>query len=151
MGIRKERERKPKDKTREPIQHPNTMAPAMSVANKNFLGKRVVARQTRAARAAVARRNAKLVVKAGAYDEELIATANSMPPRDVVFSPWTSPTEPAASVLIASVLRTLRTTDVPTDSCWSPRQVSESTSLVLSCSRKPCTSRPRTESHSLTA
>merc|ERR1712078_6648 len=55
-----------------------TMAPAMSVANKNFLGKRVVARQTRAARAAVARRNAKLVVKAGAYDEELIATANSI-------------------------------------------------------------------------
>jgi len=53
------------------------MAPAMSVANKNFLGKRVVARQTRAARAAVARRNAKLVVKAGAYDEELIATAVS--------------------------------------------------------------------------
>merc|ERR1712174_91392 len=77
MGER-ERERKPKDKTREPIQHPNTMAPAMSVANKNFLGKRVVARQTRAARAAVARRNAKLVVKAGAYDEELIATANSI-------------------------------------------------------------------------
>ena len=32
----------------------------MSVANKNFMGKRVVARQTRAARAAVARRNAKL-------------------------------------------------------------------------------------------
>ena len=53
------------------------MAPAMSVANKNFLGKRVVARQARAARAAVARRNAKLVVKAGAYDEELIATAVS--------------------------------------------------------------------------
>ena len=49
----------------------------MSVANKNFMGKRVVARQTRAARAAVARRNAKLVVKAGAYDEELIATAVS--------------------------------------------------------------------------
>merc|ERR1712216_911531 len=78
MGFERERERKPKDKTREPIQHPNTMAPAMSVANKNFLGKRVVARQTRAARAAVARRNAKLVVKAGAYDEELIATANSI-------------------------------------------------------------------------
>merc|ERR1712193_41707 len=77
-GFERERERKPKDKTREPIQHPNTMAPAMSVANKNFLGKRVVARQTRAARAAVARRNAKLVVKAGAYDEELIATANSI-------------------------------------------------------------------------
>jgi len=77
-SFERERERKPKDKTREPIQHPNTMAPAMSVANKNFLGKRVVARQTRAARAAVARRNAKLVVKAGAYDEELIATANSI-------------------------------------------------------------------------
>merc|ERR1712003_602291 len=55
-----------------------TMAPAMSVANKNFLGKRVVARQTRAARAAVARRSARLVVKAGAYDEELIATANTI-------------------------------------------------------------------------
>merc|ERR1712003_442544 len=55
-----------------------TMAPAMSVANKNFMGKRVVARQTRAARAAVARRNARLVVKAGAYDEELIATANTI-------------------------------------------------------------------------
>jgi len=54
------------------------MAPAMSVANKNFMGKRVVARQTRAARAAVARRNARLVVKAGAYDEELIATANTI-------------------------------------------------------------------------
>merc|ERR1712174_151064 len=77
MGER-ERERKPKDKTREPIQHPNTMAPAMSAANKNFMGKRVVARQTRAARAAVARRNARLVVKAGAYDEELIATANTI-------------------------------------------------------------------------
>merc|ERR1712003_371754 len=55
-----------------------TMAPAMSAANKNFMGKRVVARQTRAARAAVARRNASLVVKAGAYDEELIATANTI-------------------------------------------------------------------------
>merc|ERR1712193_192555 len=77
-GFERERERKPKDKTREPIQHPNTMAPAMSVANKNFLGKRVVSRQVRGARAAVARRNAKLVVKAGAYDEELIATANSI-------------------------------------------------------------------------
>lgn len=51
------------------------MAPAMSVANKSFLGQRVAARQARAARVAVARRSAKLVVKAGAYDEELIATA----------------------------------------------------------------------------
>jgi hypothetical protein len=49
----------------------------MSAANKNFMGKRVVARQTRAARVAVARRSARLVVKAGAYDEELIATAVS--------------------------------------------------------------------------
>mmetsp|Transcript_7159 Transcript_7159/g.17651 ORF Transcript_7159/g.17651 Transcript_7159/m.17651 type:complete len:387 (+) Transcript_7159:2-1162(+) len=50
----------------------------MSAANKNFMGRRVVARQARAARAAVARRNAKLVVKAGAYDEELVATANKI-------------------------------------------------------------------------
>merc|ERR1712219_57589 len=78
MGFERERERKPKDKTREPIQHPNTMAPAMSVANKNFLGKRVVARQTRAARAAVARRSARLVVRAGPYDEELVQTANTV-------------------------------------------------------------------------
>merc|ERR1711939_247507 len=42
------------------------------------MGKRVVARQTRAARAAVARRNARLVAKAGAYDGELIATANTI-------------------------------------------------------------------------
>jgi len=50
----------------------------MSAANKNFMGRRVVARQARTARAAVARRNAKLVVKAGAYDEELVATANKI-------------------------------------------------------------------------
>merc|ERR1712216_201164 len=78
MGFERERERKPKDKTREPIQHPNTMAPAMSAANKNFMGKRVVARQARAARVSVSRRSARLVVKAGAYDEELIATANTI-------------------------------------------------------------------------
>merc|ERR1712176_1496133 len=53
------------------------MAPAMTAAKRNFMGKSVVARQTRAARA-VARRNASLVVKAGAYDEELIATANTI-------------------------------------------------------------------------
>merc|ERR1711939_954993 len=42
------------------------------------MGKRVVARQTRAARAAVARRNARLVAKAGAYDGELVQTANTI-------------------------------------------------------------------------
>merc|ERR1719155_1467 len=52
------------------------MAPA--IANKNFMGKRVAARQARAARVSVARRNARLVCKAGAYDEELIATANTI-------------------------------------------------------------------------
>lgn len=51
------------------------MAPA--IANKNFMGKRVAARQARAARVSVSRRNARLVCKAGAYDEELIATAVS--------------------------------------------------------------------------
>ena len=57
------------------------MAPAMTAAKRNFMGKSVVARQTRAARA-VARRNASLVVKAGAYDEELIATAVSTRERE---------------------------------------------------------------------
>ena len=57
------------------------MAPAMTAAKRNFMGKSVVARQTRAARA-VARRNASLVVKAGAYDEELIATAVSTHERE---------------------------------------------------------------------
>jgi len=50
----------------------------MQVANKNFMGKRLVSRQVRGARAAVARRNAKLVVKCGAYDEELVQTANAI-------------------------------------------------------------------------
>jgi len=54
------------------------MAPTMQVANKNFMGKRLVSRQVRGARAAVARRNAKLVVKCGAYDEELVQTANAI-------------------------------------------------------------------------
>merc|ERR1712157_476186 len=73
--LRTKRER---EQERETPTEATRMAPAMSVANKNFMGKRVVARQTRAARAAVARRNARLVVKAGAYDEELIATANTI-------------------------------------------------------------------------
>ena len=56
------------------------MAPA--IANKNFMGKRVAARQARAARVSVSRRNARLVCKAGAYDEELIATAVSTGERE---------------------------------------------------------------------
>ena len=65
-------------KTDRTHQRRENMAPTMQVANKNFLGKRLVSRQARGARAAVARRSAKLVVKCGAYDEELIATAVSM-------------------------------------------------------------------------
>jgi len=54
------------------------MAPAtMSATNKGFMGKRVAVRG-RAARVAVARRNARLAIKCGAYDEELVATANSI-------------------------------------------------------------------------
>merc|ERR1712100_378052 len=53
------------------------VAPAMTAAKRNFMGKSVVARQTRAARVAVNRRNT-VAVKAGAYDEEPIATANTI-------------------------------------------------------------------------
>merc|ERR1712087_136845 len=67
------------------------------------------------------------------------------PPPDAVSSPWTSPTEPAERDSIASVSRTPRTTDVPTDSCWSPPQDLASTFPVLSCSRRLSTSTPRTE------
>merc|ERR1719343_1425440 len=51
------------------------MAPAMSAANKNFMGKRVVARQTRASGSSTSRRARSVVVRAGPYDEELVATA----------------------------------------------------------------------------
>merc|ERR1711920_783142 len=83
MGTHRTRTSTTKSRTRskrERVKRKTTvdkMAPAMTAAKRNFMGKSVVARQTRAARA-VARRNASLVVKAGAYDEELIATANTI-------------------------------------------------------------------------